>query len=229
MNEKSKQFLIFLVIVASIWQALGAILYMAILGDSPVAPWIFGVIKVIMISIPFIAIAIGWKSGTFFKGIKFLDVIMGIFLGIVLFVVIYGVFRFFPELFARALTDALPRAQTFGIATPTVFIMVGFLFSVFHSLFEEFYWRWFLFGAIRSFSKQKIAILLSGLAFSLHHIIILSAFTTPFLAIVFGLLVGVVGSFWCFLYERQGNIMSPWISHIAADFAIVFVGYLILF
>ncbi len=223
--------LVLILLLASLWQAGGALLYMTILGRSPVAPWVYGGIKTIMLALPFFAILAGWKPGVFLKGATKQDIFAGVSLGAIFFVIILGFFQLFPDVFATAFTDALPRAQAFGIATPTTFVIVGFLFATLHSLFEEFYWRWFVFGALRSFLKDNLAtaVALSGLAFSLHHVIILLAFTTPALAVLFGLLVGIIGSFWSFLYARRDNLATPWLSHIFADLAIVVAAYLILF
>lgn len=220
---------IFLIVLASLWQAGGALLYMTALGHSSAAPWVYGAVKIVMLALPFLAIAIGWKPGAFLKGTRWRDVVIGLALGAIFFAVIFATFQFFPELFAKAFEGALPRAQAFGIAAPSIFILVGLLFAVFHSLFEEFYWRWFVFGTLRSLSLRRIALPLSGFAFALHHIVILLAFTTPLFAILFGFLIGAIGSLWSFLYDRRGNIAAIWISHLLADLAIASVAFVILF
>lgn len=229
MNKRSTRILILLTVLAAIWQALGALFYMVLLGHSSLAPFIYVLSKIGMIALPIAVILIGWQYGTFFKKTKFYDVLLGLGIGTIFFVVIFGAFQFFPELFDKAFVDVLPRAKAFGIANPITFIIVGLIFSIFHSLFEEFYWRWFIFGTMKSLLPVKAAIVLSGVAFSLHHILALTAFTTPLLAIIFGLLVGAIGSFWSLLYVWRGNLTASWISHIAADLAIISAGYVILF
>ncbi|HBL39486.1 TPA: hypothetical protein DDZ10_02335 [Candidatus Uhrbacteria bacterium] len=218
-----------LLLFAAVLQAGGAVLYMTVFGHLPAAPWIYGGVKSAMLALPFLAMLAGWRPDAFLRGATRRDIFAGVSLGILFFVIILGFFRLFPDVFAQAFADALVRAQAFGIATPTLFIVVGLLFATLHSLFEEFYWRWFVFGALRSLTPHRTAIILSGLAFSLHHIVILLAFTTPALAVLFGLLVGALGSFWSFLYARRGTIITPWISHIIADLAIVVAAYVILF
>ncbi len=224
-----RNILLFIVLIACFWQLGGALLYMTAFGHTAVAPWMFGFTKLFMISIPFIALTIGWKAGRFFKGASWKDIVLGLGFGILFFLIMIGIFHFFPTALSKAFVDAGPRAQAFGIATPGVFIIASILFSLIHSLFEEFYWRWFVFGAMQLFTHRPIAIVLSGLAFSLHHVIVLLAFTTPVMAVLFGLMIGAVGSLWALLYIRQGNIVSPWISHIFADLAIAMIGYLVLF
>lgn len=228
MRTKSLILLSF-ILIACFWQLGGALLYMTALGDTAVAPWIFGLTKIVMVSLPFLAMTAGWKGGRLFKGASWMDIVLGLGMGTLFFITIFSVFQAFPDLLSKAFADARPRAETFGIATPAAFIIAGLFFSVIHSLFEEFYWRWFVFGAMQTFVRRNAAIVLSGFAFSLHHIVVLLAFTTPFLATLFGLAVGAVGSVWAYLTSRRGNIVAPWISHILADLAIVTIGYLLLF
>lgn len=179
--------------------------------------------------LPFLAIVSGWKSGTFLRNSTFKNAGAGTLLGLVYFGVIFSFLYFLPDLLSIDFDSIKTKAETFHISTPTSFLCWGLIFSIFHSLFEEFYWHWFLFGSLTNFVTKQTAILLAGAAFSLHHIIALLSFTTPSLAIFIGLLVGVIGSFWCYLYVKQKNILSAWISHIFADLAIVFVTYSILF
>lgn len=228
MAHRSKLLLI-LLLLAGVWQAFGALGYMTILAHSPLAPIIYGGVKGCMVLLPILALWLGWKPGGFLRGCKQKDALAGILLGLVFFFGIIGFFFFFPTLFESAAAEALPRATTFGIGTPAIFLLVGILFSVLHSLFEEFYWRWFVFGGLHSYVPTRLAALFAGLAFSLHHIIILLPFLSPPLAILGGLMVGTVGGIWCLLYAAQKNLLASWISHTFADLAIICVIYHILF
>ncbi len=125
-------------------------------------------------------------------------------------------------------TKIFRKLEDFHCATPVTFLLLGAFISVVHSLFEEYYWRWFVFGWMRRHLPLAAAIVLSSLGFTLHHIVILGvyfpgAFWT--LALPFSLCVGVGGAVWAWIYDRSGSLYAPWVSHVIIDAAIMLVGY----
>src|SRR5262249_1527345 len=110
------------------------------------------------------------------------------------------------------------------------------LFAVFvtvpHSLLEEYYWRWFVFGQLRRRLTLASAIVISSLGFMAHHVIILYVFFPDhFLtaAVPFSLCVAAGGAVWAWLYERSGSIYAPWLSHLVVDAGLFVVGYDLFF
>lgn len=202
---------------------------MIILASHPAAPTFYGTTKVIMFALPLLGVWLGISCRPLFKGGGVKDIFLGIALGAFFFLALFGIYTLFPTWFADAAKEALPRAATFGIGTPTTFLMAGVLFSILHSFFEEYYWRWFVFGGLTSYVSEWAAIVLSGVAFSLHHILILLPFVSLPIALLGGASVGAVGSLWAFIYNKRKNLLAPWISHIAADLAIIYVIYQLLF
>jgi len=76
------------------------------------------------------------------------------------------------------------------------------------------------------------AILLSSLAFMLHHVIIMAVYMPSRFwtgAVPMSLAVGVGGAVWAWLYERTGSIYACWISHLIIDAAIMVVGFDMVF
>lgn len=218
----------FLILVA-LWQGLGAAMYMVVLANHPAAPFFFGAVKIIMLVLPIIGVWLGISTGRLFGGWNKKDVLLGLGLGGTFFLALLGVFLLAPELFAEASKEALPRATAFGIGAPLTFVIAGVLFAIVHSLFEEYYWRWFVFGGLSSFISIPLSIIVSAIAFSLHHIFILLPFVPFPLAIIGGAIVGAIGGLWSFIYTKRQNLVAPWISHIVADLAIVYIIYQILF
>ena len=100
-------------------------------------------------------------------------------------------------------------------------------YSLFHSLLEEYYWRWFVFRQLRRLVPLWPAIVVSALGFMGHHVIVLSEFfkEAPWLAWLFSSAVAVGGVFWAWLYERTGSLFGPWLSHLLIDAGIFWVGY----
>jgi membrane protease YdiL (CAAX protease family) len=80
---------------------------------------------------------------------------------------------------------------------------------------------------MRRFLSLSAAIVLSSVAFMLHHIIILGTYlgyTEP-ATWIFSVGVAIGGDYWAWLYERKDNIWAPWLSHALIDAAIFLIGY----
>lgn len=127
-------------------------------------------------------------------------------------------------------TAALVRhkLEEFGVASAAGYALLATFLVVIHSLLEDYYWRWFVFGRLRRLLPLTPAILLSSLAFMAHHVILLHYFFPgQFVAAVlpFSLGVAVGGAVWAYLYDRTGSIYSPWLSHLLVDAAIFAVGW----
>jgi uncharacterized protein len=118
-----------------------------------------------------------------------------------------------------------------GMTTPLRYLGMGIFLSCLHSLAEEYYWRWFVYGWMRKHLPALAAIVLSSIGFMLHHVVILGVyFPGNFwtLAAPFSLAVAVGGGFWAWIYERSGSLFAPWLSHALIDAAIMAIGYVML-
>lgn len=119
------------------------------------------------------------------------------------------------------------KLRGIGIITPAAYGMMAILYSLVHSLFEEYYWRWFVFGRLRKLIPVNTAIVVSALAFTAHHVVVLGCYFgwdngwTYF----FSASTAVGGAFWAWLYNRSGSIYAPWISHLIMDAGIFGIGY----
>lgn len=124
------------------------------------------------------------------------------------------------------------KVAEFGAATPAGFCFLAAFLSVAHSLLEEYYWRWFVFGELQRHVRVGLAITLSSVAFTAHHVIVLYVYLpAAFLEAVvpFSLAIAAGGAVWAWLYHRYGSIYSPWLSHLVVDCAIMAVGYHLVF
>jgi len=110
---------------------------------------------------------------------------------------------------------------------PWKFITLGVFYSLFHSLLEEYYWRWFVFGQLRGLVRFWPAVTISSLGFMAHHVIVVGAYfgmaSLETWLISFSVAVG--GAFWAWLYQRSGSLVGPWLSHLLVDSAIFAIGY----
>jgi membrane protease YdiL (CAAX protease family) len=123
------------------------------------------------------------------------------------------------------------RVKAFDLTSPAMFVLFGIFVSLIHSALEEYYWRWFTFGQLSRTIPQTAAIVVSGLGFMLHHVVILGVyfqFNHP-ATWLFSSAVAVGGMYWAWLYARKNSIYASWLSHAWIDVAIFIVGYDILF
>jgi membrane protease YdiL (CAAX protease family) len=158
----------------------------------------------------------------------------GIGLGLVFGVVIAGAML---ALFHFALKDApffdeaegemREKITDMDLGSPSMFIGVGVFYSLIHSLLEEYYWRWFVFGQLGRLTRLVPAIVVSSLGFMAHHVVVIGTYFGFFSPVtwIFSLCVAVGGAFWAWLYHRSGSLLSPWISHLLVDAAIFIAGY----
>ena len=141
---------------------------------------------------------------------------------------LYGLWLKHSLLLGNTPRQVLAKVREFGVATPNGFLAMGLFIGLLHSLFEEYYWRWFVFGTLRRHVRVATAIMLSGLGFTLHHVVILGVyFPGRFwsLAMPFSLCVGVGGGVWAWIYHRSGSLYAAWLSHALIDAAIMLVGF----
>ena len=119
------------------------------------------------------------------------------------------------------------KASALGMGTPARFILGGVLLSSIHALLEEYYWRWFLFGGLRRFMPVAAAVMLSSVAFTAHHVILLAIYFGGMsrATLFFSLCVAVGGAAWAWIYHRSGSLLGPWLSHLLIDAGIFVVGY----
>jgi uncharacterized protein len=124
------------------------------------------------------------------------------------------------------------KIEEFRAGSPIRYAALALFLAVAHSLMEEYYWRWFVFGRLRRLVTLPAAVGLSSLAFMAHHVIVLGRFfPNDFWSAVvpLSLCIAAGGGFWAWLYQRSGSVYAPWVSHLLVDAAILAVGYDLVF
>lgn len=157
----------------------------------------------------------------------------GVAIGLLQFVLIVGcyllVLRGLSEM--QVLRDSAQQKVTgMGVTGPAGFMALSLFYCVFHSLLEEYYWRWFIYGRLRRICSEIPANLISSLGFAAHHVVVLAAYLGAGSPLVWlgSLAVAVAGMIWAWCFER-GSLRGPWIAHLLADAAIFAIGYHLLF
>lgn len=119
------------------------------------------------------------------------------------------------------------KVSSLGLGTRGRYAAVAVFYALFHSLMEEYYWRWFVFRKLHEQRPLITAVVISSLGFMAHHVILMATFfgwTSP-MTYVFSLAVAVGGAMWAWLYARCGTLYAPWLSHLLVDAAIFLIGY----
>lgn len=116
----------------------------------------------------------------------------------------------------------------FGFNSAGGFITFALVISIPHSLLEEYYWRWFVFGWLKRRMGWLLAAVISGLAFMSHHVVVLAYYMPGHFwdrVMPFSLCVAVGGFVWAWIYYRSENLYAAWMSHFLIDAAIMVVGW----
>ena len=119
------------------------------------------------------------------------------------------------------------KLGAYGVSGWRDFLWLGSYYIIPHTLCEEYYWRWFVYGELRKLISIQKAIVLSGLAFALHHILLGHRYlgdAWTFIAF-FSMVVAVSGMVWAWLYQKSGDLYSPWVSHALAEIGLVWIGF----
>lgn len=156
-----------------------------------------------------------------------LGIAFGIATGLAMFALYFGWLKH-SGLFAGTTAQISRWLGHIGIATPAGYWAMALFISLLHSLLEEYYWRWFVFGWLKRHLPLGLAMVISGAGFMSHHVVVLAFYFPDYftLAVVpFALGVAVGGIVWAWLYHRCNSIYAPWISHLLVDLAIMVVGY----
>jgi membrane protease YdiL (CAAX protease family) len=163
------------------------------------------------------------------------DLPLGLGFGLVAGAGAVGLYYWFlrsTPLFAESAVKVHARLAEFGLDSPGGFAVFAFFIAVVHSLLEEYYWRWFVFGRLSRRTSLGVAAALASAAFMAPHVFALSSFLGgeyPGAVLVFTLCVGIGGAFWAWLYWRSGSLVAPWLSHLVVDAALFVVGYDLFF
>lgn len=153
---------------------------------------------------------------------------MGALLGVVIAVAILFVYRQLGEslIDPQRLQDMVRKND---LDQPAIYIGVAAYLIIVNSLIEEYVWRWFVYIQCERVVGRLPAVALTALLFTLHHVLVLKA--------QFGWAVTVLGSggvfvgslAWSWCYARYRSVWPGYLSHVAADLAVFWIGWVLIF
>ena len=119
-----------------------------------------------------------------------------------------------------------------GLNDARLYLAGAAYWIVVNSLLEEYVWRWFVFRKCEQLAPAAggwLAVLLSALFFTLHHIVATSVQLGAFVAVIasIGELVG--GAAWSWCYLRYRSIWPSYVSHAIVDVPVFVIGWWLIF
>jgi membrane protease YdiL (CAAX protease family) len=220
------------VLFALVYPTILTVVYFILLAKQP--QWLqqgaYGVGKAIQFLFPLLWVIGMQRTWPHWQRPRGKDLVAGTCVGLAL--LIPALLMYFQWLKPSGLFDGpaveiRQKMTGLGVTSPPVFVALAAFYCVAHSMFEEYYWRWFEFGQLRRLTTFPVATIISALGFMSHHVFILAVYfgwTSP-LTYLFSLAVAIGGVIWAWMYERTGTLYGTWISHALVDAAIFVIGY----
>ena len=151
--------------------------------------------------------------------------LISLLLGIIIFgVILGGYFALRGVIDFSGVTSSLTSGM--GI-TADNFVWVAIYISIMNSFLEEFFFRGFGFITLKKYVSVKFAYFFSPVLFAVYHVGMLVGMFHPavLVLLMFGLIVG--GLIFNALNDKLGNIYPSWFVHMAANFAINTIGFIL--
>lgn len=150
-----------------------------------------------------------------------LQIGIGLIFGLLVVIGMLIVYHFLiPESVLQSLQSvAQDKTRGMGINTLSRYLMLMAFYVCFHSLLEEYYWRWFNYFLLKQLLTIPLARTISSLGFMAHHVILLVAFVGPAnpWAWLLSASVALGGWFWCWQVDQPWGFRAAWISHAMVD------------
>lgn len=157
-----------------------------------------------------------------FKSNFFILLGIGILFAFIYFIA-FLIFRDFISL--EEITSGLKDSISLNI---TNLIFIGAYIIFINSLLEEYFWRGFIFKKLSDSLKPLSAYLLSGIAFSFHHIMFYYNWFSPLFFILVTLGLVFYAMIMNFIFNKYKDLFSCWFVHIFADIAQIAIAFIVI-
>lgn len=196
---------------------------------------VFGAGKVVQFTFPFIYVAVFERASLQIARPNSRGMMAGLGFGLVVALTTLGLY-YFGLKGTRLFEATQPKIQHWlaqlSLPSAAGFLLIAGFICLLHSLWEEYYWRWFVFGRLsRRFGWQWSAVI-AGLAFMAHHVVVLAYYLPGYFwvgVVPLSLCVAAGGVIWAWMYQRYQSLYATWVSHCLVDMGIMVVGYDLLY
>jgi membrane protease YdiL (CAAX protease family) len=193
--------LIILLLILAIFLTISVVLDLVNSSIASLLLIIPQLLMVIPIAIIFLWRKVGWKELGFFQ-FKWQDLALG--LGLLLFVYFFSIINNLVMTMLGVVTQAETIFEVLDeIDSLAIFVLAS---TVLAPIFEEIFFRGFLFKGFRQKYGWKIALILSALIFSLFHGQVATLIPTFLL-----------GSLFAYMHQRTGSILPSIIMHFLVN------------
>lgn len=120
-------------------------------------------------------------------------------------------------------------AASTGLGNKNIYLAGTLYWVLINAVIEEYVWRWFVVNRCRSFMPHAAAIIVSALAFTIHHVIAMQVFFSWPVTLIAGLGIFIGGSIWSWCYLKYRSIWPGYINHAIVDITVFGIGYMIIF
>ncbi len=207
-------------------------LYFVALADAPTSAQqaAYGIGKVVQFALPVVWVWLVLRRKPRVERASASSVALGVAFGLAIMAAMAGLYHFGLKpagLFEGPTHEVRDKVKAFGIHSAASYIALAAFYSLAHSLLEEYYWRWFVFGHCCRGLSLPLAIGLSSVGFAAHHVLVLGTYFGYGSPLTWLFTAGIVigGAFWAWLYRHSGSLLGPWLSHALVDAAIFVIGW----
>jgi uncharacterized protein len=153
---------------------------------------------------------------------------IGIGLGVFMFAVIIGIYLSIGRYWLD-ISEIRSRVDRMQMNVPLMVFGFGTFQTLVNSFVEEYVWRWFVYQKCEQLVSTNLAVYLSALFFTIHHVILMVAYTSDWRAISIGILaVFIAGVIWARCFRIDRSLLPSYLSHLAADLALQIVSWHVL-
>lgn len=219
------------VLFAALFPTFATWLYFVVLPGSRWTLAVYAVCKALQFSFPMVWVVFVERSDPRLLRRPSRSALLGGLLsgvGLVAFLlIVWETFLAGGPIEARVAATTETKLAAFGVETVAGYFLLGFFYTVLHSLLEEYYWRWFVFGHLRRSLPVSGAAVLSSLAFMSHHVLVVGELAGGYALStwLFASAVAGAGLVWAWQYHRSRSLYGPWLSHAMVDAALLWIGY----
>jgi membrane protease YdiL (CAAX protease family) len=220
------------VTLALVFPTLLTYVYFTLLSAAPtvVQNTTYAILKIIQFSIPLVWVRVVQRQKLSFRADPRRGMFLSVAFGTVVLVAMWCLYKYWLLPSGRmevALQPVRSKIEGFGVDTLATYATLTIFYSLIHSGLEEYYWRWFVFGQLRRLRGVSLAIFVSSLGFTAHHVLLLATFFgwTSALTWIFSAAIAVGGCVWAWLYNRSGSLYGVWASHMLVDVGVFLIGF----
>jgi len=208
--------------------SVGALVAIVLLPNEPVGQSIFLLAKVWLFAFP--AIWHKWVDGEKFSGSPPRNggFGFGVVSGVLISLLIAGAYILLGDhLIDRQIFRS--KILEIGLVSPGIYIGGAAYWILVNSVLEEYVWRWFVVKKCETLFPAKLAIILSALFFTFHHVIAMWSYMGAPVALLCAIGVFVGGVVWSYMYLRFRSVWPAYVSHAIVDLCIFLIGAQMLF